>query len=152
MRKILSLLIVASATLLIFATAYSQPGMPDTDPGKARGAGIFNALDLSADQKAIISEKEKQLEIDLQSYKAAVKDIRGDINKELSMENPDKAKINKSIENISGYMMESQKRRMAFMLWLRDQLSPEQKQKLQTLMQNARPAGPGNPDAGYPQE
>ena len=105
--------------------------------GKGFGEqGMVSRLDLSKEQKENIEVKEAAIEKELMPLKDAIRNNRNLLNAELSSENPDNTKINGLIDSISNNMTDIQKKKMFLMLWMREQLTPEQKRKLQSLIKS----------------
>ena len=105
----------------------------------AKGAGMGDPgmvwrLDLTKEQKENIINKEAGVEKEILQLKQAIRSQRGELDTLLSADKPDNNKINRMIDNISKNMTEIQKKQIFFMLWMRQQLTAEQKAKLLSLI------------------
>ncbi|MCX5749112.1 MAG: periplasmic heavy metal sensor [Candidatus Saganbacteria bacterium] len=131
MKKIsaVTAVLICAAVILSFSSALGNQGR------SMSGAGIVQGLGLTADQQSKITAKEKEMEKDILPLKQSIQDLRSELNKELSSENPDKAKVNRLIESVSGKMTVIQQKKISYILWTREQLTAEQRQKLTTFLQ-----------------
>jgi len=109
--------------------------------GKELNNGMVWRLDLTKEQKEKISAQEDAVRKNTLLSRQSIRDLRNQLNAELSSENPDKVKINSLIDSISKDMTYIQKQEVSFMLWMREQLTPDQKQKLLTLIKNREQTG-----------
>lgn len=132
MNKTLGFAVIAIFVLTSFA--FSQAFLNKASGNGMGGKGIELKLDLTKDQKGKIFEKENAMEKDVLQLKRSIRSLKYELNTELSAENPDKTKVNSLIDNISKNMTDIQKKEISFMLWMREQLTPEQKQKLLSLL------------------
>jgi Spy/CpxP family protein refolding chaperone len=96
--------------------------------------GMVWRLDLSKAQKENISNKENSVEKEILQLQQSIRDQRKELDALLSADKPDNSKINK------------QKKQIFFMLWMRQQLTPDQKQKLLALIKS-RQAKEGSGEA-----
>ena len=138
MKKPFGLIFVVICVIL--AAAFSQgflnkacgKGMA----GQGKSGGMMLDLGLTGAQKDLINTREADLEKNLLPLKDIIRDLKYQLDSELLLDSPDKAKINDLTDRISDKMTEVQKRKLGFMLWMREQLTPEQKQRLKTLMES----------------
>ena len=114
----------------------------------SKEAGLIWRLDLTKEQKENISAKETAVRQEIVQLRQSIRDFRISLNAELSADQQDEPKINGLIDNISLKMADIQKQEVFFMLWMREQLTPEQKQKLFSLIKERGERGPGSPEAG----
>ncbi|MFA5105248.1 MAG: periplasmic heavy metal sensor [Candidatus Margulisiibacteriota bacterium] len=137
---------ILGSIILFNGPAYAQGAR-----GKAVGEpGMVWRLDLTKDQKTNIIAKEDAIEKETLPLKNSIKNNRDRLNVELSMDKPDNSKINSLIDNISKDMTDIQKKRISFMLWMREQLTTEQKQKLQDLIKSREQSETGSGEgSGY---
>lgn len=129
------------STVILVMVIFSVSGAFGQNPG---GKGMAWRLDLSKEQKDKIGAQESTMRKDTLQLRQTIRDLRNQLNAELSADNPDKTKVNGLIDSISKNMTEIQKQEMSFMLWMREQLTPEQKQKLLTLLKNRQEMGAGS--------
>lgn len=117
--------------------------------GKGIGqAGMIWRLDLTKEQKDKIIAKESAMRKDVLPLMQSIRGLKVQLNAELSADNPDNAKVNALIDQISKDMTDIQKKEVFFMLWMREQLTPDQKQKLLSLLKERQQTGVGSRDAG----
>lgn len=133
--------LVASA---VFLVVFSLPGLgfmgrPGGPTGVAsteiRSQRLMGVLGLTDEQRERIFAREKDIEKEIAPMRQSITSLRSDINKELSYDSPNNARINDLLDRISVKMTEIQKKKISYMLWVRQQLTPEQKQKLKGLME-----------------
>lgn len=107
--------------------------------------GIILRLDLTQEQKNRITAKEEASEKETAALTETLRSQKRLLNDLLSAEQPDRAGIYKLTEETSKTMTELQRKKIDFMLWVREQLTPEQKKKLtelfKTRQQLSFPAG-----------
>ena len=138
--------LVAIAVMVLLSVAFSQVGLKQVS-GEGKGgkelsvAGMAWKLDFTKEQKDKIAAKESSMQQATLQFRQSIRDQRQELNAELSADNPDNTKVNKLIEDISRNMADIQKNEISFMIWMRQQLTPEQKQKLSELMKDRQGAG-----------
>ncbi len=98
------------------------------------GKEMIWKLDLTKEQREKISAKENVMEIEVLQLRQSIRSLRAELNEQLSSNEPDKTKVELLISESSDKMTKIQIKTVDFMLWMREQLSPEQKQKLLALM------------------
>ena len=109
--------------------------------------GMVWRLDLTKEQKENITNKENSVEKETLPLKQSLRDQRKELDVLLSADKPDNLKINKLIDGISLNMTEIQKKQIFFMLWIRQQLTAEQKQKLLSLIKSRQQTADGSREA-----
>jgi len=140
-KLVFSIFVIA----VLFSAAASYSNVPG---GRSfSGSGIGSQLNLTNDQKAKISEKEKSMDRETNQLRQTMRDIRNQINDEVASDNPDMTKINALIDGSTKNMSDMQKNQISFMLWMKDQLTPEQKQKFISIMKSWSHPNPGNGEA-----
>lgn len=146
MKKPILFAIIGTAAVLFVSLSSLGLGMQGRGPeGKDMGgAGVIWRLDLTDAQKAAINAREIDVAKEILPLKQSMRDLRYQLNKDLSSDDPDEAKILGLTKKISDVMFEIQKKNLEYMLWMRAQLSPEQKQKLKAIMQTRQ----GTEEAG----
>ncbi|MFA4967544.1 MAG: periplasmic heavy metal sensor [Candidatus Margulisiibacteriota bacterium] len=112
------------------------------------GAGMIWRLDLTKEQKEKIIAKESAVRKETLPLMQSIRGLKSELNAELSAENPDNSKVSAMIDKISKDMTDIQKKEVFFMLWMREQLTPEQKQKLLLLLKDRQQTRVGSQDAG----
>lgn len=122
--------------LIILLAASFSPTFAEGPGERGAGGGMVWRLDLTKDQKDKISAQENAVRKETMKLRRAVRDLRNQLNTELSADSPDQAKVNGLIDSISSEMAAMQKQEISFMLWMKGQLTPEQKQKLMELIKN----------------
>lgn len=105
--------------------------------------GIVWRLDLTKDQKEKISNKENSVEKEVLKLKQVIRGQRDQLDALLSADKPDNTRISGMIDSISLNMTDIQKKQIFFMLWIREQLTAEQKQKLLSLIKSRQTEGSG---------
>ena len=144
------MIMIAITVSLVFIVGDVNKACAQIDQGKGQNKPDMAArLDLTKEQKANITAKEDAMDKELSPLKNAIRDNRDKLNTELSSDKPDQAKVNALIDNISKDMTDIQKKKTSFMIWMRQQLTPDQKQKLLTLInsrqnENASEESSGN--------
>jgi len=123
-----------TALVLVFTLAAVCASHALSDKGIDSPA-VIQSLGLTDVQQAGITSGEQDLEKELAPLKQSIQRLRSDINRELSSDSPDKAKIDRALDEVSVKMAEIQKKKIAYMLWIRGQLTPEQRQKLTSFLQ-----------------
>lgn len=103
--------------------------------GKAR---FLEGLNLTQDQKTKFLEREQQLEKEILGIRQQNQKMQLWIAEELKKEKPNQAEINKTIDKIGQNRATIQKKRTEFLIWIKSQLSPEQKQKFDMNLQNRK--------------
>ena len=98
--------------------------------------GMVWRLDLTKDQKEMISNKESGVEKEILQIKKIIRSQRDQLDILLSADKPDNITISAVIDNISKNMAEIQKKQIFFMLWIREQLTSEQREKLLSIIKN----------------
>lgn len=132
MEKSFSVIFVA-AVLAVFLSSSSMAAWGKGDrkagsPSFCKGK-IAGQLNLTQDQINKALEKEQAVQQDALTRMQENEKMRLAIGQELKKDDPDRAKLNNYIDNISKNRAEIQKKRMEYMLWFKAQLTPEQKQK-----------------------
>ncbi len=117
----------------------------------ARAEGMVWRLDLTKAQRAAISSKETAIRKEIQLLRQPIRESRNALNVEILADKPDTKKINSLIDSISKNMAAIQKKEVFFMLWMREQLTPEQKQQLLALIKTRQRNMTGSPEAGSPE-
>lgn len=110
--------------------------------------GMVWRLDLTKEQRENITTKENSIEKEILPLKSSIRENRNLLNTELSADKPDLSKVNSLIDSISRDMTSIQKKKMFFMLWMREQLTPEQSQKLLSLLKSRQQTGAGSEETG----
>lgn len=142
MNKMVGLAVIVSIVLI--SATFGNPAA-----GKGLGEpGMVWRLDLTKEQKENITAKEDVMQKEILLLNKSIRSRRVELNAQLSADKPDNSKINGLIDNISKDMAEIQKKKIFFMLWMREQLTPEQKQKLLSLLKNRQETGTGSEETG----
>lgn len=138
---VLMLIILLSVS---FSSVFVNKVFGEGPGGKGLGGGMIWRLDLSKEQRDKIAAQESVVRKETALLRQTIRDLGDQLNAELSAENPDKTKVNGLIDSISKNMTQVQMKEISFMLWMREQLTPEQKQKLLTLLKNRQETGAEN--------
>ena len=149
MNKILG---VAAVLTAVAVSILFLPQMQDKSWAKAKGGdlsspGMVWRLDLTKEQKENIINKENSVEKEILPLKQSIRDQRKELDALLSADKPDNSKINRLIDSISKNMTEIQRKQIFFMLWIRQQLTPEQKEKLLSLIKSRQQTADGSVEA-----
>lgn len=142
MKKSFAVFTVA-AVLAVFLSSSSMAAWGDGAGGGKGGPSfckgkIARQLNLTQDQTSKALEKEQAVERDALARRQENEKLRAEMGQELKKDNPDKNKLNKYLEQINKNRTENQKKKLEYMLWFKSQLTPEQKQKLDSLSNGKR--------------
>lgn len=164
MKKGFTVFAVASI-LALFLSSSSLAAWGVGTGGGGRGRGMMNGgkggsgfcqsrivsqLDLTQDQMKKAVDREQAVERDALARRQENEKLRLEMGQELKKDSPDKAKLDRYIDQINRNRAENQKKRTEYMLWFKSQLTPEQKQKFGSCFKNME-AGHRNskrPDRG----
>ena len=143
MKKILS--VTGILTAILVSAVFLQPlqNRAWAKGGELGAQGMVWRLDLTKEQKDNILNKETGVEKEIWQLKQSIRDQRKELDTLLSADKPDNSKIDKLIDSISKNMTDIQKKEIFFMLWMRQQLTAEQKQKLLSLIKSRQTEGSG---------
>lgn len=150
MNKISVIAVIAVSVLLsvTFSQVLLNKALGEGIGGKGIGqAGMIWRLDLTKEQKDRVIARETAVRKEILPLMKSIHGLKGELNAELSADNPDNTKVNALIDNISKDMTDIQKKEVFFMLWMREQLTPEQKQKLLLLIKEKQQTGTVSKDA-----
>jgi len=141
-----------AAVLLAFLGSvifFNGPSNAESPRGKGIGGqSVLWKLDLTKEQKESITAKENSIEKEVLSLQNSIRRNRDLLDTELSADKPDLSKVNSLIDNISADMAGIQKKRVFFMVWMREQLTQEQKQKLLLLTKDGQGPEAGSKEPG----
>ena len=145
---------VASVLAVVAVSILFLPQLGDKAFAKSKGGnlsspGMVWRLDLTKVQKDNIINEENNVEKEILPLKQSIRDQKKELDSLLSADNPDSSKINRLIDNISKNIAEIQKKQVFFMIWIRQQLTPEQKEKLLGLMKSMQTQGPSGEARGF---
>ncbi|GEM_PF-2791845 len=132
-----------SAVVCLAVLILCQASVPAQGKKEIDQTGIILRLDLTKEQKDRITAREAASEKEIAVLMETLRSQKKQLNDLLLAEKPDRARIDSLTEDTSKTMTELQKKKIDFMLWVREQLTPEQKQKLIELF-NARQQMPSN--------
>ncbi len=152
MRKEVFSGLVAAALAISLVSGASALGKMNTGPRAEGGRPGFmkekiaKEIGLTQQQKDAFLQKEQQLEKDVLGLRQENQKMRLWMRQELKKDNPDKASIDRTIEKIGANNTGIQKKRTEYILWMRTQLTPEQREKLNSCFEQKgerQPRGQG---------
>lgn len=144
-------ILVAMVLLVFFGSVIFFNSSANAEGPRGKGIGgqsILWKLDLTKEQRELISSKESAIEKEVSSLQDSIRGNRDLLDKELSADKPDLSKVNGLVDNISSDMAAIQKKRIYFMVWIREQLTTEQKQKLLSLTKDRQGPEAGSKESG----
>lgn len=131
-----------SAAVCLAFLILCQASAPAQGKKEIDQTGIILRLDLTKEQKDRITAREVAAESEMAVLADTLRAQKNELNELLVANQPDRARIDKLTEETSRTMTELQKKKIDFMLWVREQLTPEQKQKLNELFQARQTLSP----------
>ncbi len=142
---------VAAVLLALLGSVTFLNSRINAEVSRGKGIGgqsVLWKLDLTKEQKETIAAKESAIEKEVSSLQDSIRGNRDLLDSELSADKPDLSRVNNLIDNISADMAGIQKKRVYFMVWMREQLTPEQKQKLLSITKDRQGAEAGSKEPG----
>jgi Spy/CpxP family protein refolding chaperone len=100
---------------------------------------IAKEIGLTQQQKEAFLKKEQQLEKEILGLRQDNQKMRLWMRQELKKDSPDKGAVNRTIEKIGGNNTNIQKKRTEYIIWMRNQLTPEQREKLNACFEQKGP-------------
>lgn len=139
---VMTLAVLVSAAFLSGSYAQGARGKEVAEPS------MVWRLDLTKEQRENMTAKENAMEKEILPLKNSMRDGRDRLNTELSADKPDNSKVSSLIDSISKDMTDIQKKKVFFMIWMRQQLTADQKQKLLSLIKSRQQTETGSEESG----
>lgn len=142
---------IAAVLIIVLGSFVFLNGLASAEGPRGKGMGgqsVLWKLDLTKEQRENISAKESAIEKEVASLQDSIRGNRELLDSELSADKPDLSKVNSLVDNISSDMASIQKKRIYFMVWMREQLTTEQKQKLLSLTKDRQVPEAGSKEPG----
>ena len=131
---ILTAALVLGFSLQAFAWGNPPAGRPHFNREKM-AQKIIKELNLNDEQKAKFMDQVSQEEKDAKASWEKSKDLRGKLETELKQDNPDQKTVDSIIEEMGKNQSEIEKMRVHSIMELKKMLTPEQKEKLKSIME-----------------